>query len=379
MVHFKQHIVRLLPWLLLAALTGTVFSCVHNASVSGEPDDSFTPIASDAPAILYHGRIDHRDAQAPVFDWPASGFSVRFTGASIGAVLRDSGENDFSVFIDGAFFRRLTGETGEQRLLLADRLPPGAHTLEFYKSTEADQGTTTIKGLLLEPDAVLLPGAAPDFRIQVFGDSASSGYGAASGVPVEAWIREHADACRTWAFYAARALNADLTLTAASGRGLLRNYGERGPRSRVAFTELAWRVLLDDEEFLVRQNEPAPDVVIVCLGHNDMSPGYALNREQFREGYLAFLEEIHGRWPAVPVLCGSFRQERLSQWLEEIVDEKNAGGEKGFYWYEFTPLRPDEFGDDHHANARAHRRRAQEILPVIVRATGRKPMDGEER
>jgi hypothetical protein len=145
MVHFKQHIVRLLPWLLLAALTGTVFSCVHDASVSGEPDDSFTPIACDAPAILYHGRIDHRDPPAPVFDWPA-----------------------------------------------------------------------------------------------------------------------------------------------------------------------------------------------------------------------------------VPVLCGSFRKEPLSDWLREIVEEKNAGGENGYYWYAFSPLQPDEYGDDHHANAKAHLRRAQEILPVITRATGRK-------
>jgi lysophospholipase L1-like esterase len=357
---------------LLSAMA--VFSCAHEYANLGEPGADCVLIEADSTLILFHGRIDRRNPKEPVFDWAASGFSVRFTGASIGLVLRDSGENDFSIFIDGRLDHRLAGEAGERHVLLAANLPPGSHRLDFYKATESDQGITILKGLLLESGSELLPLEKPHFRIQVFGDSACSGYGAAAPVPDDEWHREHADACRTWAFFIARAFGAELTLTAASGRGVLRNYGEPGHRSKVAFPELAWRVLLDDDALLVPETEPAPDLVIVCLGHNDLSPGYTLSRDEFRRGYLDFLSEIRRRWPGVPILCGSFMRELLSDWLREIVEEKTAAGERSFYWYAFSRLGAREFGCDHHANAQAHERRAREILPLVIKATGRRPV-----
>jgi hypothetical protein len=78
-----------------------VFSCTHQYARLCEPGAGYRLIGVDSPLILYHGRIDRRNPKESVFDWAASGFSVRFTGASIGLVLSDSGQNDFSVFVDG--------------------------------------------------------------------------------------------------------------------------------------------------------------------------------------------------------------------------------------------------------------------------------------
>lgn len=72
-------------------------------------------------------------------------------------IFTDSGENDFSVFVDGKLYQRISAKEGEQHVMLAERLQAGEHQLDLYKSTESDQGTTTLKGLLLEPRSELLP------------------------------------------------------------------------------------------------------------------------------------------------------------------------------------------------------------------------------
>lgn len=364
---------RIKVWCVIALICLVFSACAVDVGTD-EPGDEYALVEVDSPLIFYHGRTDMRDPKAPKFDWAASGFSVRFTGASIGAIIDDSGENDFSVFVDGEMYRRISASAGEQRIYLARGLQRGEHRLDFYKSTESDQGVTALKGLLLAPDSDLLPPEASGFRIQVFGDSVSAGYGTAADAYVEGWHREHADACQAWPFFAARALDAELTLTAASGRGILRNYGEPGPLSKVPFTALAWRVLLDDGEWLAPDTDPAPDVVIVCLGHNDMSPGYTLGEDTFREGYMVFLEGIRSRWPDTPILCGSLEQEPLSGWLAKIVDEKREEGDAGLHWYAFSRSPWDECGDDYHPNARAQARFAEEILPMITEVTGREPV-----
>jgi lysophospholipase L1-like esterase len=364
--------------LLLTAVILLFSSCLTKKSEVKikkiESGAGYRLTGADSPLIFYHGRIDRRNPEEPIFDWAASGFSVRFTGTSIGMILSDSGNNDFSVFIDGKLNHRMAAEAGEHRILLAGNLQPGEHQLDFFKSTESDQGITTIKGLLLEPGSDLLPLEKPDFRIQVFGDSVSSGYGTAAPHLDTGWHREHADACQTWPFFTARAFDAELTLTAASGRGILRNYGEPGPQSKVSFSSLAWRVLIDDSTFPVPETEPVPDLVIICLGHNDMSPGYTLSRDEFRRGYLDFLGGVRRHWPGVTILCGSVRQEPLSGWLREILDEKTTAGDKALYWYAFSRPGLGEFGCDYHPNARAQKRFAREILPLITRVTGWEPV-----
>jgi lysophospholipase L1-like esterase len=350
---------------------GLLFSAALAASCAcrTEPGNGSGPelrtVGAGSPLIRYHGRIDRRDPDAPAFDWPASGFTLRFTGTAVGMVIEDTGDNDFTVWIDGKKYPRITAVKGENRVVVAGKLKPGEHQLEFAKSTEAYQGITRIRGILLSPDGELLPVPEKKLRIQVFGDSISAGYGTAAPALDTGWHRAHADACLAWPYLVARTLDAELTVTAASGKGFVRNWGEPGPRSAENLPDTAWRVLYNDPEYLVDPNEPAPDLIIICLGHNDTSPGYELSEGEFGAAWLDFLARVHTRWPGVPVLAGALDWQPLPGRIDALVARQTAGGDTLLTGYSLRGPGTGEFGCDWHPNARGQKRLADSLLPEI--------------
>lgn len=353
-------------------LTTTVLAaCSPGHSTLPADDTRFVLVGADSPLIRYVGRTDRRDPAAPAFDWPASGLVFRFDGTVAGLVFEDSGDNDFSVFVDGKRTLRISARKGENRVVLADGLKPGIHTVEFIKSTEAYQGVTRIRGILLPPGVELLPVDARPLRIHVFGDSISAGYGTAATALDSGWHRNHADATRAWPFFLSRTTGAEITVTALSGRGIMRNWAEPGPRSEEPLPAAAWRILYSEPDRQVdTATEPAPDLVILCLGHNDMSPGYELTEEEFIASWNTFVDEIRGRWPGAPILCGSMVQQPLNGWLERYCRDKSSAGGAPVEFFVFSPIRADEFGCDSHPVEMAQKRFAADIAPAVSRLAG---------
>ena len=185
-----------------------------------------TPLISGGdPKLLYAGRVDTGQPDAPRISWPGTSISGNFTGPTLSATLDDQfGNNWFNVFIDGdlAHPKVLRASPGPRHYLLAGGLSPGRHSFLLTKRTEGEDGATTVKDFeVAAGEAFLSPPARPARRIEFFGDSITSGMG--DEAPDDGPDNRGEDKNNFMAYDAitARNLDAELHVTSQSGIGIM--------------------------------------------------------------------------------------------------------------------------------------------------------------
>ena len=183
------------------------------------------PAGVVAAGVRWFGRVDTTSMPAqPRFSWSGSGFVARFSGTSLAAELAVTGSAQiFKAVVDGTPQAAFTA-TGQGVRMLASGLAAGTHTVELYRQTEGPQGDTRLVGLTVGDGALMDPPAGADRLIEFIGDSITCGYGNLGALPdTDCFPTEsHWD---TYAAVAGRALGAEVSTIAASGRGIIRNYG----------------------------------------------------------------------------------------------------------------------------------------------------------
>jgi hypothetical protein len=108
---------------LVAAAGATDFGCKADAPPT-------TPAAEGGAAGAtpqFLGRFDASDPAGPRFAWSASAISVRFTGPSIAIRLRDDGNNQLQVVVDGVPTSVVVTGPSREAYSLASGLAPGEH------------------------------------------------------------------------------------------------------------------------------------------------------------------------------------------------------------------------------------------------------------
>ena len=134
------------------------------------------------------------------------------------AKLADSGENQWQVVVDGKPTKILTTKGKGASYRVADSLPPGEHTVELVKRTEAFCGNTQFLGFQLSEGGRLLEPASAKHRIEIIGDSISCGYGNEGKSETEHFSPTTENAYLTYGASPARELGADCVVVAWSGR-----------------------------------------------------------------------------------------------------------------------------------------------------------------
>lgn len=279
-------------------------------------------IPADHPNYLYTGRIDFADKKAPQVSWAGTSVKANFTGTSLAIKLDDQrGKNYFNIFIDDEQQHPyvLEAKQGEQTYVISAALKPGNHRLEIYKRTEGEEGATAFKGLLLDEGAKLLPPPArPQRRIEIYGDSISSGAGnegADNGV-------DHllSEKNNYWAYGAitARNLNAELHTISQSGIGIMISWF---PFIMPQFFDQLSAVGDNDTRWDFSQW--TPDVVIINLFQND---AWLVDREKRLqpiptdaervEAYIDFVRSIRAKYPGAQIICalGSMDATATPKW-----------------------------------------------------------------
>jgi hypothetical protein len=266
-------------------------------------------IAADNQNYLYTGRIDFADSKAPQLSWPGSSIKANFTGTSLAIILDDqSGKNFFSVIIDGETQHPyvLEAKQGEHTYVISTALAPGKHSLEIYKRTEGEEGATHFKGLVLDKDASLLkPPARPKRRMEIYGDSITSGMGneaADNGA-------DHLSSEKNnyWAYGAitARNLNAELHTISQSGIGIMISWF---PFIMPQFYDQLSAVGDNDSQWDFTRW--TPDVVVINLFQND---SWLTDRDrkldphptddQKIQAYIDFVRSIRAKYPNAQIIC----------------------------------------------------------------------------
>jgi lysophospholipase L1-like esterase len=345
------------------ASSGSTSSSDAGQLAGGEPEP---PIANLEPGVHLVGRMETSDAAGPRFAWSGSGVVAEFSGTEVTLRLDDSGQNQFTVVIDGELAPKLMTVAGPNDYLLVSGLVPGTHRIEIYRRTEASFGPTQFLGFDFGADGVLLPQPPVARRIEIIGDSVSAGYGNEGMLPC-GFTPDTENHYLTYGAIAARALGAELTTVAWSGKGIVYNYDMDTVEPMPA---LYGRTLPQDSNSTY-DFATAPDVVVINLGTNDFSTEGDPTIELFADEYTKLLERVRAAYPTAfilgtvgPLLSGADLSAARAGIAAGVSAFEAAGGSNVRAW-EMNVPNGEPPGCDSHPNLATHQAMADALIPEL--------------
>lgn len=308
--------------------------------------------------------------------WPSTGVSFTFTGtkATIGIDVV-IGTSSADLIIDGGNPILIGNVNGNS--ISTPALPKGTHTVELRKRSESSFGTFRITGV--STDGSLIPTKVPKRKIEIIGDSISVGYGLDGVLPCtdSALVQNNGKA---YGAVAARALGADYSVVAWSGKGLMRNYASTSPDPMPPMPVLYTRYGANDQDnSFPFPSSWKPDAVVINLGTNDFSylgVRDPVNPADLTKALVTFVKAILSHYPKAhlffmssPMLSDNYPSAADAQKSTSVQVLKNAmqqlSGVKTHLvdW----PSQGSEVGCDYHPNE-ATQRQGGELLAASIKS-----------
>ncbi|WP_225987825.1 SGNH/GDSL hydrolase family protein [Rufibacter sp. LB8] len=308
--------------------------CAGSKSVSVSAQDE---------RLAYMGRVGKPTAETTELYWSGTSVKLNFEGTGVQARLKDNtGNSYYNVILDGDSITVIQPDTVQKLYDLAAQLQPGKHTLELFKRTEWDKGTTTFYGLELAPNTKLLPAPAPPKRrIEFYGNSITAGYAVHDYSGKDSWRGLNTDNYVSYAALTARRFNADYTCICKSGIGITVSW------EKDIMPELFNRLNPSDpaSQYDFSRN-PAPDIVVINLLQNDSwiinLPNNAEHKRRFGNArpspetvaaaYQNFVKQIRAVYPNAHIIAalgnmdivksGSVWPALVQKAVEDLQDSK---------------------------------------------------------
>lgn len=328
-------------------------------------------IDADNSNIQYIGRFDFSNPKKVVFDWAGVCICAKFTGTSCSLRLYDS-TDEYAITIDDHAPKLLTPHTSSVYRVatgLEDSIP---HTIMIQKRTEPLVGRGVFMGFILDKGAMLLPpDKRPDRRIEFIGNSITSGFGVMGDSPNCHFSPQTENATMSYASIAARALRADYSLISFSGRGVVRNYGDKNKTSVDPMPALYDRICYFDTTLKWDFSKWIPQAVVINLGTNDFSTQPYPDKEVFEAAYDKLIDHVRLLYTDVAIFCvtGPMIGEPCTSYVREVVKEQQQreGRDKDIYFIEipWRDLSEDDWGCDMHPNVFGADKMANVVVPMI--------------
>jgi hypothetical protein len=326
-------------------------------------------------AIQYIGRVEHNSTAGTVrYDWVGTHLRTGFMGTQISVLISDEGESYHNVFIDGKWVKKIKvkGNT-PQRIVLATGLKAVQHQLELQKCTEGEYGCTTVHAFILPKGASLHAVDAPKRLIEVIGDSYTCGYGSEGSKATEPFKLETENCNKAYACLLARYFDADYVLTAHSGRGMVRNWGDS---VQISKGNMSHRYLqLFDHHGTTPYDFKAyrPNLVLINLGTNDYSPIITPTVEQYVGAYVRLIELVRKNYGPVPVIC--IRPHSAGAYLSASfkVLQQRMASHKDVHFAEFMPgiiTVEKDLGSNYHPNLSGQQKICMTLAPLVSAVMG---------
>ncbi|KAF4439749.1 hypothetical protein F53441_12494 [Fusarium austroafricanum] len=331
--------------------------------------------AAAVPSYRFVGRVNPATKQ---LTWPSTGVAFTFKGTSATINIDGvSGTSSADLIIDGGapILVRNVGSS-----ISTPKLSSGTHTVELRKRSETNFGTFKIAGVAT--DGTLVESVVPKRKIEIIGDSISVGYGldGVNGCTDSAVLQDNT---KTYGAVAARALGADYSVVAWSGKGLTRNYASNPPDTSPVMPTLYTRYGANDaDNSFTFPSSWVPDAVVINLGTNDFS--YLNVRQPVKTADLTnalvkLVNNIHSHYPKAqfffvssPLLSDYYPTQADAQKTNNVKFLKDAmtnlSGVKTHLvdW----PTQGSDSGCDYHPNAATHAKGAALLEASIKSALG---------
>ena len=223
-----------------------------------------------------------------------------------------------------------------------------------------------------EPDSPFTTVDASYFDDALFiGDSHTCGYGTEGKSVEEPFTPETENCDLAWGCVIARYFDAEYTLIAHSGQGIVRNWGDEKEVSDCTMRERMLRTFDMDPASRWDFRGCTPDIVVIKLGSNDFSTGVTPSEQAFNASYAQALDQLRAAYGEVPVLCVAPSDNTvILRYLENFLLERQDAH------LHLTAMLPGitdwdrDMGANYHPNHRGHRKMAMAVIPYIATITG---------
>lgn len=253
-------------------------------------------------------------------------------------------------------------------------------TIQIIKLSETAMSTVGIKRIETDADAVIQPVQERDYLIEFIGDSITCGYGVDDEDRNHHFSTKTEDVTKTYAYKTAEALNADYSMVAISGYGVISGYTSDGSEKNTAQTLPQYydKLGFSYGQYLSRTPQDCswdfagrePDLIVVNLGTNDDS--YTLTdgerQEEFQTAYEAFIEQIRSCNPNARIVCTlGIMGDRLYPYVEQAVEAYTAqtGDERVAVMKFDTQSASDGYAADWHPTEATHQKAAEKLTAYI--------------
>lgn len=267
------------------------------------------------------------------------GFSFVGTRASITLVGDDTtygtqteGQARVAVYVNDVRVKDIMIDQPEIKVDICQASLPSEFQVRVIKLSECPMSTFGIKRV--ETDAVdgIHPLPEKKLKIEFIGDSITCGFGVDTDSVEIPFQTNTEDVTRAYAYKVAEALDADYSMCAFSGYGIISGYTDTGIPSTEQLVPLFYEKIgfsyakpfgtVKLSKLLWNFTEFCPDLVVINLGTNDDS--YCQNQkerqDEFSSRYADFLEVVHFHNPNARILCTVGTMcERIKQPVEKAV------------------------------------------------------------
>ena len=307
----------------------------------------------------------------------ATYIKANFYGTDI--LLYSAGDHSWWRYsIDGAPFNKFKIEDG--KTVMAKGLEEGKHSLLLVRSTEGEAGISHIYGFELNDGGYMMASDKPkERRLEFVGDSISAG--ACNDGPQDLPWYDKGDNDMAYGPQLARMLDADYSVSARSGEGVIHNYGEKPPYNEVhtadryAWVNYSW--VADNKNPKWDFSQFPVDAVLIELGTNDFSlDSPKPEHNDFVKGYVNLVLTIHQYNPEAKIICieplPSNIHKDAGNWINEAVNKLNRNGYKDVYYIPVNNRKPllsseDYVGDDTHPTAEGSRKFAEFLKDRVAK------------
>jgi lysophospholipase L1-like esterase len=347
------------------------------------------------PAIRFVGRFDTRDPAGPRCSFSGCRIIADYTGTDVSVRLAETpgitGSSELDVVVDGVVLpQKLSPTAGAADYALTTGLAPGPHQIELYRRTEASDGVTQFLGFSYGGGGRLLaPRPAPTRRIEIVGDSTTTGYGvegAGPTCPDPGYSAKYKNFRKAFGARLGARFGADVVAVSYSGKGLTQNLYRP---DTLLLPTLYRRALADDPASTWSfPAGTAPDAVFLMVGANDFTIGVPVDNgpasyADFEAAYKAFVADIRSKYPVAHVWClvspgvsdafpvGRNMRSNIRNAAAATVAARAAAGDARVYLYELPEAEAsDKTACDYHPNAALHQRMADTLAPLVTSKLG---------
>lgn len=302
-------------------------------------------------SLIYSGRIDLSDPFAIVWTYPGTFVRMKFKGTQLFIHVRNKHNywNNYLGVAEGdAQTKLLLPEEGEATIEIPlQTTQDNIHEVTIFKRQDACH-ELTILGFEIncntDDECELLESSPlPPRRIEVYGDSVSAGeVSEAIDYVAKADPEHNGEYSNSWysyAWIAARKLDAQLHDIAQGGVALLDNTGWYHEPDYIGMEQVWNKMRYNPDYGTVKEwdfSKYTPDIVIVAIGQNDSHPDDYMKTDyegekakNWRIHYRQFLAKLRETYPDAWIICCTTLLQHdigwdmsISQAVLDIADKK---------------------------------------------------------